>query len=78
MEVLAKLKVNDGDTGELLEEVQAIFVCDECEDLDEFDKEHGEDIAEFMENELRYDYEGTGAILRLDVVELADEPAEVA
>lgn len=78
MEVLAKLKVNDSDTGELLGEVQAVIGCDECEDLDEFDERHGDDLEEYLLNLLHPDTLTGDIVTRLDLIELADEPAEVA
>ncbi len=78
MDVLAKLKVNDYETGELLEEVHGVFYCDECNDLDEFDEAHGDEIEEFLENSLHPDTKTGDYITRVELIELADEPAEVA
>lgn len=78
MEVLATMKVNDGKTGELLQVIRAFFTCDECADLDEFDEEHGDEIEEFLENSIHPDNLTGDYVTRLELVELADEPAEVA
>lgn len=78
MEVLAKMKVNDENTGELLTVVSAIFDCEECKDLDEFDEAHGEAIEEFLKSRIHPDILTEKVILRVDLVELLDEPEEVA
>ncbi len=78
MEVLVTMKVNDGKTGELLQVERAFFTCDECKDLDEFDEKHGDEIEEFLENSIHPDNLTGDYVTRLDLVELADEPAEVA
>ena len=66
-------KVYDGETGELLEKVDGFFSCDECESLEEFEERHGDDLLEYFENKLKYDYSGMGALVRMDVVALADD-----
>ena len=73
MEIYAVLRVNDSDTGELLEKVDGFFLCGECESLEEFEETHGDDVTEYLENKLEYDYDGTGAIARVDFVQLADD-----
>lgn len=77
MDVLGKMRVNDKDTGELLAKVEAVFTCDECEDLDEFKHAHAEDIEEFLINaageELPEEYEGIDVIARFDLVELSED-----
>lgn len=73
MEIYAVLKVNDGETGELLEKVDGFFSCDECENSEEFEERHGDDLLEYFENKLKYDYSGMGALVRMDVVALADD-----
>lgn len=78
MEVLAKMKVNDENTGELLTVVSAIFECEKCKDLDEFDEAHGEAIDEFLESRIHPDILTEKVIMRVDLIELADEPEEVA
>lgn len=76
MEFYVTLKVNDPKTGELLEAVQGFFGCDCCETPEEFVEEHGADIGEFLENRLEYDYNGTGAVARLDFTLLEDYSEE--
>ena len=66
MEFYVSLKVKDPKSGELLEAVEGFFCCDECETPEEFVEEHGADIGEFLEDKLEYDYNGTGAVARLD------------
>lgn len=78
MTVLVTMKVNDCNNGELLASAEGCFFCDECEDLDEFENEHGEDIEEFLENRIHPEIITEDSIIRFDYLELADEPAEVA
>lgn len=77
MEVLGKIRVNDKETGELLAKVEAVFTCDECESMDEFEHAHGDDIEEFLFNEagerLGEEYEYEDVIARVDLVELCED-----
>ena len=78
MTVLATMRVNDRNDGELLAKTEGVFTCDECEDFDEFDEEHGDEIEEFLLNSIHPDALTGDYVTRLDLIELADEPAEVA
>lgn len=73
MEVYAVLKINDDKTGELLEEADGFFTCDECESIEEFGESHGDEVREYLESKLKYDYYGTGVLGRIDFVLLSDE-----
>ena len=73
MEVYAVLKINDSETGELLEKVDCFFTCDECESIEEFHENFGDEILEFLENKLEYVYDGTGVLERVDIVLLSDD-----
>ena len=66
------LRVNNPENGELLEMTSAFFTCDDCETPEEFVKEHDEAITEYLENQLEYDYEGSGALARVDYTLLED------
>lgn len=78
MTVLATMRVNDRNDGELLAKTEGVFTCDECEDLEEFENEHGEDIEEFLENSIHPEIITDNSVIRIEYLELADEPAEVA
>lgn len=73
MEFYCEMKVNDKATGELLEKVNLITSCDECETAEEFGKAHSKDCAEFLENLLKNDYDEDEVCVRMDIVQLSDE-----
>lgn len=77
MEVLGKIRLNDEATGKLLAKAEAVFTCDECEDMDEFCHAHGDDIEEFLANEageqIGEEYEGMDVIACVDLVELCED-----
>lgn len=73
MEYYCEMKVNDKATGELLEKVNMLTGCDDCETADEFDKAHSEDCFEFLRNLLKGDYDDKEVCFRLDIVQLADD-----
>ena len=77
MEILATMKVNDLETGELLQAVRAVFTCEECADLDEFCDNHGEAVEEYLENFIHPDNLSGDTVNRVDLIVLADSPAEV-
>lgn len=78
MTVLVTMRVNSRNDGELLAKMEGVFTCDECEDLDEFENEHGEDIEEFLENSIHPEIITDDSVIRVEYLELADESAEVA
>lgn len=73
MEFYCEMKVNDKATGELLEKVNLITSCDDCETAEDFDKAHSEDCFEFLENLLKGDYDEDKVCVRMDIVQLSDE-----
>ena len=71
------MRVNDGKTGEYLDTVLAVFDCDECEDLDEFDEEYYEEIEEFMFDRIHPDNKCSDIVACLEFIELEEEPEGV-
>lgn len=77
MTVLAKMTVNNGKTGEYLETVRIIVVDEELDDMAEFEEEYGEDISDFLYEQLNPRNKVLELITRLDLVELEEEYEEV-
>lgn len=73
MEYYCEMKVNDKVTGELLEKVNMLTGCDDCETADEFDKAHSDDCFKFLKNLLKCDYAEKEVCFRMDIVQLADD-----
>lgn len=76
MECLATLKAHIKKTGAYVGKVEVITGCNDCEDLDEFEKRHGESIAEYLYNRLTAEINPDGLIFELRLIELEDEPDE--
>lgn len=74
----AELKVNDGETGELLEKVSAIFYDkkEEFDNAEDVGNVCGGDIEEYLTAQLEYDYTDDNVITRLNIVELQNEYPE--
>mgnify|MGYP004458312047 CR=1 FL=1 len=76
MEFYGVLKINDPQSGELLEKVDGFFTTDEEINASDYLNLHEDDFKKALEDKLEYDYNGSGAIARMDVVLLADEEDE--
>lgn len=75
-EYYAELKINETDNGELLEK-QYCFLVDEDEEYDNADdvgENLGEDIQEYLENLLEFDYStANNVVMRLRIIELDED-----
>lgn len=77
MLVLAKMTINDGKTGEFRQKLMALFEDEECNDLDEFDEEHGDEIEQFLLDRIHPDNTCADFVTRVELLELEEEPEEV-
>lgn len=76
MEFYCEMKVNDASNGELLERVNQVLGCDECESSDEFIKAHQEECYDNLIEKLKGSYAKNAVVVRIDITALDDDFAE--
>ena len=76
MTFYCEMKVNDTSNGELLERVNQVLGCDECESAEEFAKAHQEECYDILIEKLKGSYAKNAVVVRMDITALDDDFAE--
>ncbi len=72
IEILGQMRVNDKKTGEILQKVEAIFTCEDCDSYERFCHAHGADIEEFLLSKIKERENGKESIVKIHLIELEE------